>query len=438
MQIRFITAMCLVLCVHSAHGQPLIEFKSKELQEGRNYTNRITAMLAVGESGGEVSYSYPIDLAPGRGVTPQVSLVYSSQGGQSPYGWGWELTVPMIERATRFGVDYGTGTTAHYAYRNGHDSHELTYIGLASDGRQEFHEINETSFSRYLFDPSKNTWSILRPDGTRIDAGSSATFRQGPNTSVASGTAVWLPYRIYDTHTNYAEYVWSAGPDGNARINLIKYDGNTARRQAPNMQVSFAWTTHWGTGQAVPVSYRGGYRQAFGQDRLATITVTAAQIAMGSSPAQVPSSSPTTRSYVLTYQAASGVVYNNMFYLRQVALSGFPPLLFSYSDPWAATTAEHQHTINPFSDGFPNLLTHISIDQGGTGVSRTDMLPADLNSDSVLDFIDMSSGAPYVWLGFGSKTPWPTLTSQIGVGNAGHDRFARDIGLWKPGHSRCG
>jgi len=34
----------------AAHAQPAIQFKSRELQEGRNYTQHLLAVLATGES----------------------------------------------------------------------------------------------------------------------------------------------------------------------------------------------------------------------------------------------------------------------------------------------------------------------------------------------------------------------------------------------------
>src|SRR5437879_5589066 len=44
---------------------------------------------------GTGNFTIPIEIPPGRnGFQPQVSLVYSTGHGNSPFGLGWSLTVP--------------------------------------------------------------------------------------------------------------------------------------------------------------------------------------------------------------------------------------------------------------------------------------------------------------------------------------------------------
>ena len=210
-----------------AQQVPLIQFQSRELKEGRGFTDRITAVLSVGESTGSVSYSFPIDVPQGRGVTPTVALEYSSHARQSEFGYGWALTMPIIERSERKGP---MGTV--FEYRNGHQTSELVMTGTVGS-YNEYHEVNERTFSRYLYDTKGNQWRILRLDGTRTVLGTSTLYRRGPSVSTLNGTATWLPYRIYDTHNNYAEYQYNTGPDGNRRISQIVYDGNATTGLAP-------------------------------------------------------------------------------------------------------------------------------------------------------------------------------------------------------------
>src|SRR5580693_2922336 len=50
---------------------------------------------------GTGSLSVPIATSPGRsGFGPQLSLSYDSGAGNSPFGFGWSLSVPSITRKT--------------------------------------------------------------------------------------------------------------------------------------------------------------------------------------------------------------------------------------------------------------------------------------------------------------------------------------------------
>jgi len=54
---------------------------------------------------GTFSHTIPIELPEGRQeMTPSLDLLYRSSGGQSIVGYGWELTIPSIQRSTKNGV----------------------------------------------------------------------------------------------------------------------------------------------------------------------------------------------------------------------------------------------------------------------------------------------------------------------------------------------
>jgi hypothetical protein len=59
--------------------------------------------VAVGPTGA-ASFELPIPASPGRGWDPQLSLTYSSQAGNGPFGIGWNLGVGQISRRTHKGV----------------------------------------------------------------------------------------------------------------------------------------------------------------------------------------------------------------------------------------------------------------------------------------------------------------------------------------------
>lgn len=58
---------------------------------------------AVGATGA-ASFELPLPLSAGRGWDPQLSLTYSSQAGNGPFGIGWNLGIGQISRRTQKGV----------------------------------------------------------------------------------------------------------------------------------------------------------------------------------------------------------------------------------------------------------------------------------------------------------------------------------------------
>ncbi|MBF6041021.1 toxin [Pseudomonas sp. P154a] len=61
----------------------------------------------VGPTGG-ASFELPLALSPGRGWDPQLSLSYSSQSGNGPFGVGWHLNLSAITRQASKGVPHYT------------------------------------------------------------------------------------------------------------------------------------------------------------------------------------------------------------------------------------------------------------------------------------------------------------------------------------------
>jgi hypothetical protein len=70
---------------------------------------------SVGESTGDYNYLYEIKVPKARGEnTPNVNLSYSSQRASDldSFGYGWDVSIPSIQRINKTGVDnlYSTST----------------------------------------------------------------------------------------------------------------------------------------------------------------------------------------------------------------------------------------------------------------------------------------------------------------------------------------
>jgi len=78
-----------------------IEVPSISLPKGGGAIKGIDEKFSVNAITGTSSFSIPIPLSPSRhGFVPGIGLGYSSGGGNSPFGLGWQLAIPSITRKT--------------------------------------------------------------------------------------------------------------------------------------------------------------------------------------------------------------------------------------------------------------------------------------------------------------------------------------------------
>lgn len=385
-------ASVVSFCGSIAVAQPTISFRSRELQEGRNFIKSQIAVPRVAEASGAIDYSYKIDLPAGRGVTPTVELQYSSSARFSQFGWGWELTLPTIERSQRFGVaDY---TSNLFMYREGHTTHELVPTAVTTPlGALEYKERIEKTFRRYLFYQSSNQWRVLVPNGVRLELGTANTSRHGKNPNLgASGTSEWLISRIIDSTNNYATYEYEPGFDRFARIKTIRYNGNAGTGISPAWTITFNWTTQFA---AAGNGFRSGYRKSFGGDRLTGIVVNvpAHGIASGN-PAFVPSSSPKSRSYTFTYSDVLAST-DGIFYLLSAQQAGLPSVSFTYSNPSGLAANDSQTLVSTLGQSYPGHLGFTQITSAGESLTRSALV--DATGDVRLDLVDAFSVSDDTW-----------------------------------------
>jgi hypothetical protein len=91
------------VCNGSDHGRSRAEHHHPVHRQQRVDHNDRQKLGAVGATGA-ASFELPLPLSAGRGWDPQLSLTYSSQAGNGPFGIGWSLGIGQISRRTAKGV----------------------------------------------------------------------------------------------------------------------------------------------------------------------------------------------------------------------------------------------------------------------------------------------------------------------------------------------
>ena len=211
-------------------------------------TMTIPGKLEVGASGA-ATYTIPIVVPPGTaGMTPPLSLEYSSQSGDGIVGMGWSLGgLPSVGRCPQTIAQDGVRGSLNY---DGNDrfclaGQRLIAISGAygADGTEYRTEIE--SFSRVISHGASGNgpawFEVHAKSGQSMEFGNTADSR-----ILAQGTATaraWAVNKVSDTKGNYFSvgYVVDAG-NGQAYPSSIVYTGNAAAGLSPYNSVQFVYT----------------------------------------------------------------------------------------------------------------------------------------------------------------------------------------------------
>lgn len=85
---------------HGSIKSNSFEIPAISLPKGGGAIKGIEEKFQVNAVTGTSSFSIPLPFSPSRGGTPSIGLSYNSGSGNSPFGLGWQLTVPSIARKT--------------------------------------------------------------------------------------------------------------------------------------------------------------------------------------------------------------------------------------------------------------------------------------------------------------------------------------------------
>lgn len=154
---------------------------------------------------GVATYRVPLDVPPGHhGFAPELALTYSSTGGASVVGFGWDLAIPSIERMTSRGLPT-YDTSDRFAAGGGE---ELVRLPGTSTYRARF----ERAFVRYTWrdagDGAEGYWVAEYPDGRVGYFGADADGRidEASRTPGRAGTFAYHLVEMRDVHGHRIEY----------------------------------------------------------------------------------------------------------------------------------------------------------------------------------------------------------------------------------------
>ena len=193
----------------TAWGQTGVSDDRVSLPEGPGSLEGVGENVEVNANMGVMAYQVPIPLPDGHaGMTPDLSLNYTSGGGQSVVGMGWDLTVPSLERSTVRGLPRYASDDKMVA--NG--SQELIRTNAAEPA--EYRARMEGAFIRYRWHArgtgAEGYWTAEYPDGKKAFFGADQIGMtvDGARISGVNGTFRWLPTEMVDGSGHTIRYTW--------------------------------------------------------------------------------------------------------------------------------------------------------------------------------------------------------------------------------------
>ncbi|MES0490884.1 MAG: SpvB/TcaC N-terminal domain-containing protein [Leptospirales bacterium] len=190
---------------------------------------------------GAVSFSYKLELPPGRaGVMPQISLGYSSSGGDGWVGVGWSLGLGSISRTTKNGeLFYDHRDTFTYSGKR------LVKVSGAPNSENGVYrpEIEDGSFTRVTLTDAQSggVWTVEESSGRKTIFGATRDERIYRPDSVTK-TYTWQFSKSIDKNGNSMYAVYDASQYSthhNLYLKEIRYTGNDNTGDAPKLFVRF-------------------------------------------------------------------------------------------------------------------------------------------------------------------------------------------------------
>jgi len=201
---------------------------------------------------GALNTAIPIDVPPGRrGMTPQLALQYSSNGGPTPFGVGWDVPIGHIERSTTWGTPRCTGPHTDdfvLALPTG-----ASALVREAPGSNFYRPKVEQAYVRAELLRTQNSWVVFDRSGLKYTFGDVDSARVGNSTpltllaTAADGscqlTTLWALTRVEDPNGNTIDVTWAKVFNVLYPV-TVRYGGST-RSGAPPHTYTVRFRPEW-------------------------------------------------------------------------------------------------------------------------------------------------------------------------------------------------
>lgn len=302
---------------------------------------------------GIATTSIPIEIPPGRFVTPELSVDYSSNGANGVFGVGWRLELGSIERNLAYGVPFNYATTPPI-----YDDSKGVRLTLRGKNVELYPTAGATTAcptapwvsphdDEWLFAcRTGNVWTVKDVTGFTYTFGSAVAARAGGNVNAVGTTFGWYLTGLTDRNGNSLQVTY----DGsfmyfgyNARAYPISVDYGGGPGYTNIFHIGFTYEDR----SDIPHSFRAGFAAPINK-RVHSISVWTDGFTTLGSP---------TRRYLFSYGADPD---SNASLLSQVAIefpaSGetpAPPTTFQYTQKTHGFADEVSFTPDVPIGGFP-------------------------------------------------------------------------------------
>ncbi|MFA4845778.1 MAG: SpvB/TcaC N-terminal domain-containing protein, partial [Patescibacteria group bacterium] len=213
---------------------------------------------------GSFIYHYPMTLPFGRhGVQPDLELTYNSANVQATniLGAGWSLSIPVIERMNKTGIEDLYDTTTFTSSVSG----ELLPISLTDIIHGEYGaKVESGPFLSYSYD-STETWTVIDAKGTTYTFGDSSSSRMDDPDDPTHMFA-WYLTEVRDTNDNFISYTYTKD-DNQVYPSTITYTSHGSTSGV------FVVTFSLESRDDISTSYASGFEITIDQ-RISAITLT--------------------------------------------------------------------------------------------------------------------------------------------------------------------
>lgn len=235
-----------------------------------NAVGTTAGQFRVDESGA-ATYNIPITLSEGvAGVTPELSLGYSSQSGAGVAGKGWSLNgLSAISRCRQTLSQDGAAKPLTFSSEDRFclNGQRLIVVSGAYGDVNSTYKTEIDTFVKVTLragSGGNNYFEVTAKDGSKSIYGAAAKSR----VSVASGVITWAINRFEDNVGNAIDYIYEGDAAEGQRISSIAYAFPSPNTSATSVeartdfkaQVKFDYVDQTTYGYEAPVAYLNGSR----------------------------------------------------------------------------------------------------------------------------------------------------------------------------------